>query len=58
MTLTVVLISVVGVFGLGLPLGAAIVLGAILAPTDPVLASAVQFESSSDRDRLRFSLTA
>ncbi|MEN8130174.1 MAG: cation:proton antiporter [Pseudomonadota bacterium] len=56
MTLTVVLIATVGVIGLGLPLGAAILLGAILAPTDPVLASAVQVESSGDRDRLRFSL--
>ena len=57
MTLTVLLITVVGVFGLGLPLGAAILLGAILAPTDPVLASSVQVKSSADRDRLRFSLT-
>ena len=44
-------------FGLGLSLGAAILLGAILAPTDPVLASDVQVLQSSDRDRLRFSLT-
>jgi sodium/hydrogen antiporter len=57
MTLTVALITLAGVFMLGLPLGAAILLGAILAPTDPVLASAVQVESSGDRDRLRFSLT-
>ncbi|MFZ0256048.1 MAG: cation:proton antiporter [Gammaproteobacteria bacterium] len=57
MTLTVALIAAVGVLGLGLPPGAAILLGAILAPTDPVLASAVQVESSGDRDRLRFSLT-
>lgn len=57
MTLTVALIAVVGVLGLGLPLGVAILLGAILAPTDPVLASDVQVESSGDRDRLRFSLT-
>jgi len=57
MTLTVALIAAAGVLGLGLPLGAAILLGAILAPTDPVLASAVQVESSGDRDRLRFSLT-
>ncbi len=57
MTLTVALIAVVGVLGLDLPLGAAVLLGAILAPTDPVLASAVQVESSGDRDRLRFSLT-
>jgi NhaP-type Na+/H+ or K+/H+ antiporter len=57
MTLTVVLIAAAGVIGLDLPMGAAILLGAILAPTDPVLASAVQVESSGDRDRLRFSLT-
>jgi len=40
-----------------LPLGAAILLGAVLAPTDPVLASDVQVEDAHDRDRLRFSLT-
>jgi NhaP-type Na+/H+ or K+/H+ antiporter len=57
MTLTVGLIAVTGVLLLDLTLGAAILLGAILAPTDPVLASAVQVESSGDHDRLRFSLT-
>jgi len=57
MALTVALIAAVAVLGLGLPLGAGILLGAILAPTDPVLATAVQVESSGDRDRLRFSLT-
>lgn len=57
MTLTVALIAAVAVLGLGLPLGAGVLLGAILAPTDPVLATAVQVESSGDRDRLRFSLT-
>lgn len=44
-------------WGLGLPLGAAILLGAVLAPTDPVLASEVQLGSPHDRDRLRFSIT-
>jgi NhaP-type Na+/H+ or K+/H+ antiporter len=57
MALTVGLVACVGVVGLGLPLGAAILLGAILAPTDPVLASEVQLEHPHDRDRLRFSLT-
>jgi sodium/hydrogen antiporter len=57
MTLTVGLITAAGVLWLGLPLGAAILLGAILAPTDPVLAASVQVESSGDRDRLRFSLS-
>ncbi len=57
MTLTVGLVALAGMFGLGLPLGAAILLGAILAPTDPVLASDVQLSDPHDRDRLRFSLT-
>ncbi len=57
MLLTVVFITAAGFFGLGLSLGAAILLGGILAPTDPVLASDVQVEESADRDRLRFSLS-
>ncbi|UFP96191.1 cation:proton antiporter [Gloeobacter morelensis] len=57
MTVTVALIAGAGVFWLGLPLGAAILLGAVLAPTDPVLASDVQLEDPFDADRLRFSLT-
>lgn len=57
MTLTVGLVAAAGVFVLGLPVGAAILLGAVLAPTDPVLASDVQTEHPHDRDRLRFSLT-
>lgn len=57
MAVTVGLIAVVAWLGLGLPLGAAILLGAILAPTDPVLASDVQVTDPQDRDRLRFSLT-
>jgi NhaP-type Na+/H+ or K+/H+ antiporter len=57
MTLTVGLVALAGVYGLGLPWGAAILLGAVLAPTDPVLASDVQLENPHDRDRLRFSLS-
>ena len=57
MTLTVAMVAVVGVLALGLPLGAAVLLGAILAPTDPVLASDVQVDEPTDRDRLRFALT-
>ncbi|HEU4532851.1 MAG TPA: cation:proton antiporter, partial [Polyangiaceae bacterium] len=57
MALTVALLAAAGVFLLGLPLGAAVVLGAVLAPTDPVLASDVQLEHHGDRDRLRFALT-
>jgi NhaP-type Na+/H+ or K+/H+ antiporter len=58
MTITVGLVALAGVVGMGLPIGAAILLGAILAPTDPVLASDVQVENPWDGDRLRFSLTA
>ena len=57
MTITVALIAAIGMLGLGLSLGAAVLLGAILAPTDPVLASDVQVLEAGDRDRLRFSLT-
>lgn len=57
MTITVGLVAGAGVWLLGLPLGAAILLGAILAPTDPVLASDVQLANASDRDRVRFSLS-
>lgn len=58
MAVTVALIAALGVWLLGLPLGAAILLGAVLAPTDPVLASDVQLEHPRHRHRLRFSLTA
>jgi NhaP-type Na+/H+ or K+/H+ antiporter len=39
MAAMVAMLAAVGVFALGLALGAAVLLGAILAPTDPVLAS-------------------
>lgn len=57
MVVTVGLVAIAGVYGLGLPLGAAVLLGAVLAPTDPVLASDVQVEHPTDQDRLRFALT-
>ncbi len=57
MVVTIALIAAAGMIGLGLPLGAAVLLGAILAPTDPVLASDVQVGHADDRDRLRFILT-
>ncbi|MEO7056206.1 MAG: cation:proton antiporter [Caldimonas sp.] len=57
MVITVAVIAGLGVAWLGLSLGAAILLGGILAPTDPVLASDVQVGDPGDRDRLRFSLT-
>lgn len=57
MTITVGLIAVFAYFILDLPLGAGILLGAILAPTDPVLATDVQSRHPGDNDQLRFTLT-
>ena len=57
MVLTVGMVTALGVWGLGLSVGAAVLLGAVLAPTDPVLAGDVQVEETGDTDRLRFSLT-
>lgn len=57
MAVTVALVATFAVFVLGLPLGAGVLLGAILAPTDPVLATDVQIRHPGDRDQLRFTLT-
>jgi NhaP-type Na+/H+ or K+/H+ antiporter len=57
MALTVGLISVVAVWVMGLSWAAAILLGAILAPTDPVLASDVQMKHAGDRNELRLALS-
>lgn len=57
MTVSVVLVAAFAYYLLGLPLGAGILLGAILAPTDPVLATDVQIRRPGDRDQLRFTLT-
>ena len=57
MALTVALVATFAVYVLDLPLGAGILLGAILAPTDPVLATDVQIRHPGDRDQLRFTLT-
>jgi NhaP-type Na+/H+ or K+/H+ antiporter len=58
MLVSVALTALLGVVVLGLPVGAAVLLGAVLAPTDPVLATDVQVRGPGDNDRLRFSLTA
>ncbi len=54
---TIVLLTAVAYWGLGFSLGAAVLLAAIIAPTDPVLAGDVQVLDQGDRDRLRFGLT-
>ena len=57
MTVTVALVAAFAYYVLGLPLGAGVLLGAIVAPTDPVLATDVQIRHPGDRDQLRFTLT-
>lgn len=57
MAVSVGLVALFAYYLLALPLGAAILLGAIVAPTDPVLATDVQIRHPHDRDRLRFILT-
>jgi NhaP-type Na+/H+ or K+/H+ antiporter len=57
MLLTIAGFTLLGHFLLGLPWGLALVLGATLAPTDPVLASDIQVQSAEDRDALRVALS-
>lgn len=56
MTITVASIAAAAVWLLNMPLGAAVLLGAILSPTDPVLASGFQIRTASNPERVRFSL--
>ena len=57
MVLTIAGVAAFAVAALAMPLGAAVLLGALLAPTDPVLASDVQVEHEHDAEPVRFSLT-
>ncbi|WP_426014140.1 cation:proton antiporter [Caulobacter sp. DWR2-3-1b2] len=60
MPLSILGVTLMGMHGLGLGLASALLLGAALAPTDPVLASDVQVgpPMAGDRGEARFSLTA
>ncbi|MBC7971294.1 MAG: sodium:proton antiporter [Verrucomicrobia bacterium] len=58
MPLSIFAVAAIAHWGLQLNWGAAVLLGAILAPTDTVLASEVQLEGLCDRDELRFGLTS
>ncbi|MDD5390928.1 MAG: cation:proton antiporter [Gallionellaceae bacterium] len=57
MAVSVGMVAAFAYYFLGLPLGAGVLLGAILAPTDPVLATDVQIRHPGDHDQLRFTLT-
>lgn len=58
MVVTIALAMLAAHWVLGLPWPAALLLASVVAPTDPVLASDVQIESSDDRDAVRLSLAA
>ncbi|MBH8555355.1 sodium:proton antiporter [Nostocaceae cyanobacterium CENA357] len=58
MPISIFALAVVGKLFLGMSWGEAILLGAVLAPTDPVLASEVQLIDTNDQDELRFGLTS
>lgn len=58
MPLSIVAIATAAHFLLQFDWGAAILLGAILAPTDPVLASEIQLTHSNDQDNFRFGITS
>jgi NhaP-type Na+/H+ or K+/H+ antiporter len=57
MVLSIVGIALVAHFGLGIPAPGALLLGAVLAPTDPVLATAVAVSDADDRDRMRYGIS-
>ena len=59
MPLTIAAVALLGWWALGLPVASALLLGAALAPTDPVLARSVQVGPPGDDQRhdVRFSLT-
>lgn len=60
MPLSIAAITMLGVWGLGLPWAIALLLGASLAPTDPVLAADVQVgpPKTGQEDEVRFGLTS
>jgi NhaP-type Na+/H+ or K+/H+ antiporter len=60
MPITILSVTVLGFYALGLPVAMAVLLGASLAPTDPVLAAEVQVGKprSGEEDEVRFALTS
>ena len=58
MPISILALAAIAHYILGMGWGAAVLLGAILAPTDPVLASEVQLDHVEDKDELRFALTS
>lgn len=56
MLLSIIGVAVVTHFLLGLSAPVALLVGAILAPTDPVLASTISVNDARDRDRMRYGI--
>jgi sodium/hydrogen antiporter len=57
MILSIIGVALLGYFVLGLTPAASLLLGAVLAPTDPVLAAEVTIESAEDKDEMRYALS-
>jgi sodium/hydrogen antiporter len=57
MLATIVGVAACALLLLDLPLATALILGAVLAPTDPVLAGTVKVSSAADHDRMRYGLS-
>jgi NhaP-type Na+/H+ or K+/H+ antiporter len=57
MVLTIAGVCLLLHYGFDLPWGPSLLIGAILAPTDPVLASLVQVNDAKDYDSVRFGLS-
>lgn len=60
MFLCIAAVTAIGIFYFRMPLATALLLAAVLSPTDPVLATDVQVgdPNEEDRDNVKFSLTA
>lgn len=60
MFLCIAAVTVIGIFYFNMPVASALLLAAVLSPTDPVLATDVQVgdPNEEDRDNVKFSLTA
>jgi sodium/hydrogen antiporter len=58
MPVSIALVAVSGYWLIGLALGPAILLGAVLAPTDPILAGAIEEHSLDDESEDRFGISS
>lgn len=57
MLMSIAAIAAIAHLVLAMPMDAALLLAALLAPTDPVLASAVAVKDAADQDRVRYAIS-